>query len=527
MTSHDTLSPRFLTFLERKRQALALRFVPNPETLVIEVDEAIRSLAGLYERTRNTLEYGEADFLRQRAIERSVRRFLSFGTSPSEHAAFELIRELIRGGYLPNVAIPESVAVTIGRILERLSAAIAIVSPLFHDELVDFAAFEIEDAVFPERAAAQEAMISFAIDTCDAVLRWPKAVREHRSHRAFLFVAVHRALLQANRSRILAAFVREAFPAWYEATPSEIPDLAETFERVLAAAKRTIVAPDVEQYVRSLRRFTAAFQAIDDAATAFIAEGHEATPSSFELERRLEEAVGRRLREMRKKLTSMALRATLYVFLTKMVVGLAIEFPYEYYVLGTAFTRPFFINLFFPPLLMFFVAFSARPPKPAAADRVVEYALELATASAPIEHVRFPRRRGLLRRAMFFLLSFGVGVSVLLALFRWLSVFGFSLVGMGIFSVFLCVVSLFAWRVRKPLRDFAVVGSGGLRSAVVEVFVFPFLAVGRAISDGVRSVNIFLFLLDVFIEAPLKFLFSAAEDWLAFLREKREELIEE
>ncbi|MEK7124024.1 MAG: hypothetical protein AAB851_03990, partial [Patescibacteria group bacterium] len=75
------------------RDAASLRFISDPDTPFIEVDEAVRSIAGFYEKTRNTLEYGERDFLRQRAIERTLRRLLNFGSSLGlEEQALEVVR---------------------------------------------------------------------------------------------------------------------------------------------------------------------------------------------------------------------------------------------------------------------------------------------------------------------------------------------------------------------------------------------------------------------------------------------------
>jgi hypothetical protein len=47
---------------------------------------------------------------------------------------------------------------------------------------------------------------------------------------------------------------------------------------------------------------------------------------------------------------------------------------------------------------------------------------------------------------------------------------------------------------------------------------------GRWISIRAPRVNIFLFFFDFIIEAPFKALVELIENWLAFLREKREEI---
>lgn len=525
----EEFATEFQTFLGRVRDAVGLAHFVDSETPTIDVDEAVRSIAGFYERTRNTLEYGERDFLRQRAIERTLKRILNFGSSLApDDLAGELLRELIRAGYFPNERLPETAALPVGAVLQRLSAGVSAVSALFHDELIRCAAFEIEDIVFPERAAAQAAIVAFVMEICESRLRWPQEARADRGHRAFLFAAAHRAVLKANSSRIIFSFLRDALPQWRNADPEEIAALSEEFERVLMTAKRTIAHPRSEQYARALRRFAPAFRAIDDAVSdRALSENDGGNMTIMQLERLLEEVVAKHCGEAKRKLRTAAWRATLYVFFTKMVVGLSIEIPYDYFFTGAVFTQAFFINLAFPPALMFLVAFSARPPRLAVADRIVDDAMRIATGRERLGHVRLPRERGAARLAAFGLATMVFGGGALFFIFKGLSALSFSPFGMVIFFIFLSIVSLFAWRVRRPLRDLAVRSGGGVAATLIEVLVFPFLAVGRVMSDGLRSVNVFIFLLDVFIESPLKMLFAVFEDWLAFLREKREKLAEE
>ena len=520
----DQLTSVFERFVSSVEGAKRLAHVPDPETPVIEVDEAIKSIAKFYEKTRNALEYGEADFLRRRAVERSLRRILSMGTlKDPDGVALDMLRELIRAGYLPNDEIPETAAQPIGLILEKLFVAILQASSLFHDELVQFAVYEIEDVIFPERTAMQMATVAYVIEVCDERLRWPREMQDSAAHRAFLFVAAYKIVLKADQTRILYAFVRDALPEWREADAGRTATLIEDFERVLQAAKRTVAHPHSEQYARSMRRLAPAFRALEDAVTEGIGE----SVSTLQLERRLEDAVQTRIGQAAKKLKSLALRATLYVIFTKMVIGLAVEMPLNIYLVGKVAPLPFAINLIFPPALMFFVAWTARPPKPEVAERIIEDAMRVATEEGVLGHAKVPRPRGAARLAVFILMLIGFAGLALNILFRGTAALDFTLIDTGIFLIFLSVISLFAWRVRQPLRELAASRRSGVVWMFVEVLVFPFLALGRVLSDGIKRINIFLWLLDVVIEAPLKLFFASFEDWVAFLREKREEILGE
>jgi hypothetical protein len=52
----------------------------------------------------------------------------------------------------------------------------------------------------------------------------------------------------------------------------------------------------------------------------------------------------------------------------------------------------------------------------------------------------------------------------------------------------------------------------------------PFIRLGRFLSLNFSKVNIFVFILDFIIEAPLKIVLQAIEEWLAFFKEKKEDI---
>ena len=59
---------------------------------------------------------------------------------------------------------------------------------------------------------------------------------------------------------------------------------------------------------------------------------------------------------------------------------------------------------------------------------------------------------------------------------------------------------------------------------LINLFTLPFLKAGHWISEKFSKINIFVFILDFIIEAPFKIFLEVIEDWIAFLREKKEEI---
>ena len=87
------------------------------------------------------------------------------------------------------------------------------------------------------------------------------------------------------------------------------------------------------------------------------------------------------------------------------------------------------------------------------------------------------------------------------------------------------MVMFFAIKLRRSKRDYVVIeGGGGLLGMLVDMMFLPVVRIGRWISIRAPRVNVLLFFLDFMIEAPFKALIRLVEGWLAFLREKKEEL---
>jgi len=62
---------------------------------------------------------------------------------------------------------------------------------------------------------------------------------------------------------------------------------------------------------------------------------------------------------------------------------------------------------------------------------------------------------------------------------------------------------------------------------LLDFFTLPILRVGQRLSQAVSQLNIFIFLFDFLFEAPFKLFLNVLEDWLGFMREKKEALTDD
>ncbi|KKQ87347.1 MAG: hypothetical protein UT10_C0007G0005 [Candidatus Woesebacteria bacterium GW2011_GWB1_38_8b] len=104
---------------------------------------------------------------------------------------------------------------------------------------------------------------------------------------------------------------------------------------------------------------------------------------------------------------------------------------------------------------------------------------------------------------------------------------GYSLIGVMVFFFFLSLVLLFAFRVRYYAQSLKVeVEKEGILGHLFSYLSLPFLNLGFILSRGLAQINVFTVLLDLLIEAPLKNMIELFEEWIGFIREKRQEVIE-
>jgi hypothetical protein len=58
----------------------------------------------------------------------------------------------------------------------------------------------------------------------------------------------------------------------------------------------------------------------------------------------------------------------------------------------------------------------------------------------------------------------------------------------------------------------------------IDFFFMPVLSLGKLLSTSLSRINFLTFIFDVLIEAPFKLIIEVVEEWISFVRNKREEI---
>jgi hypothetical protein len=116
-----------------------------------------------------------------------------------------------------------------------------------------------------------------------------------------------------------------------------------------------------------------------------------------------------------------------------------------------------------------------------------------------------------------FIITFGL-------MYILLSTLEFNLISMAIFFFFMSVVTFFSYRVRQTAKEYQMKEKESFARPFVDFFFMPLLSLGKFLSTGLSRLNFMTFVFDFLIEAPFKLIIEVVEEWISFVRNKREEI---
>ncbi|HMH70268.1 MAG TPA: hypothetical protein VK502_02620 [Candidatus Saccharimonadales bacterium] len=476
----------------------------------VHVSGAGRTLTFAYEQLRNAAEYTEEHLLLQRAIRRFYKRiFLSRDAGYMKVSAEELIIELTLAGYVKNDTIAVSTIDTINALAVDYFAA--------HKKhtkeawTLDILAVEVELLLNDE--VRQSVFAQFAYDhfleTIDQAKVFGKSVEDFE---VALFVAVQRALLKSDLATIRAALLRR-----YQQTPT-----SNTYGQTNKMLDRIFASSTTDTLFRLVNRKGAPFRILwrlidehDNSAT--LLQSREQFLSAYETQ------IANEYTRINERINRGIIKSVIFLVITKVLIGVAVEVPYDYLVHGAILWLPLAINLLFPPIYMILLRFTLSLPGQANTRSLIDSIDELLYNDQ--KTVTLSRQAGG---------GFGTAFNIIYALFFvaifggvgwWLTSLGFAIPHLLIFFVFLSTASFLGFRLSRQIRELEVVESQQDGISIVRDFLYiPFVVVGRWMSEKYARVNVVAMTLDMVIELPLKTVLHLVRQWGAFITSKKDEL---
>ena len=206
---------------------------------------------------------------------------------------------------------------------------------------------------------------------------------------------------------------------------------------------------------------------------------------------------------------------------------MAVEYPFDFYVIGQVNTVPIIINLFLPPLYLLVLSTTIRRPSDQNSALIAKGVGEIAYGreEKPIAEIRLQEIETFSDWTLnlFFILTYGISFGLVIWI---LNILNFNWLGILIFLFLFSVINFFNALVRQPVRELLVAREKeGMIGMLIDTLSMPFVRMGKWMSINFSRVNVFIFLFDVIIEAPFKVVVRFIREWAGFIRRKKEEVI--
>lgn len=487
-----------------------LSYGENIKDIETERSGVVQTLARVYEKARNAMEYRADHLVRRAAIERILKRQSVFSSDPRT-VAKQLLDELKWARY---VAAAELEHMPLDR-LESIVAKYLQPSDTPKDWVLGVASAEIEEGL--NLNVDYNVFTAFTFQ----ILRQKMKVNSIPDIDLMLFVAVDKVYSQSDEQQI----------AYHVLQLVQKEGLAD-FKQVLA------IAYQQSKNITKNKQFgrLANFVRRQDVPLVLLRDMYFSDPAGFKLlftdqsafTAKSKEVLGVQLKKMSQRIQTAAFRSITYVFLTKMLVGLVIEAPLDVFLTGHIGYLALIVNLAFPPLTMWAMTLNISLPKAKDQDALINRTWQMVAdfGTLATEPDYFSDNTEMKQGWWYFAFSMiyaSVFALIFGLIFLSLNKLHFSLVSQAIFVFFLSIVAFFAYRIRQTARIYSF--STHTSTSLWDMVLLPILAMGNIFSQGLSRLNFLAFAFDFILEAPFKLILQFLDNWVQFLSLKKEEVI--
>jgi hypothetical protein len=478
-----------------------------------------------YEQLRNAAEYRERHLLLRSAIERFLSREVSL--RHYEPQAGELVTDLTQAGYLKNDTVPVAAIETIDQLIAHCCKLYTeldrhkIPSHIAAKWLFQYASVQIENYLtpVPKTAVIMQFAYEHYLAAVDAKAT-EKTSSDDPAYRIALYCAVQRAIFKSNLATVRYYCLTASLGSLDKHSPDHFIQLNELIDALYQG--RT-----TNHLFRLINRYGAPMRIINEVVMDTSAPAELLASERGSVVARIKTMCAQQYEATHNQLNARIAKTILFILITKTLIGVSIEIPYDLAVYHEISWTPLLINIFFPLLYMGTISAGIHTPSSQNTAEIANFADRILYNGAGAAVTYKPKRR-VKSRALngVFTFVYTIGFIGSISLLIWaLTAVGYNLVNGAIFFIFFCAVSFLGFRLRQSARELQMIDEKqGLLQTFADFLSAPFVRLGHAISDTYSKANIVTFVLDLAIEMPLKTSLRFVRQWIGFMRDKQEEL---
>lgn len=525
---------KYTTALLSSLQQVKKKVKPD-EFSKIMVSQTVSFFALVYERIRNAVEYREDHLIRRAAIERIIKRRLMLhpeGIGEAEN----LLRELLWARYFPNGGLGGHDVHEIQKIIDnylsikkQVTAGRPSQEVYFLTEfIIDMLTCEIEETLSPEDTSSITSLTYYIYQVLRKKVKIEGLTEEQRD--AYFLTALERAYRRSDRSYQRYHLFAMFYQPIGQQTQEQLKTLSTTLPKIFKKVDEMVKSRYVDKLTLFIKKQLPPFLILFSLLKNKINEAQSILSDKNLLWSEVDSICREKYQQLNQRVRNLAIRSFIYIFMTKMVFALILEFPASKFLYGEVNITSIIINTLFPPILMLAIVSIFRMPNEENTKKIYQRIIGIVDADATFEttiafmpkKVQEKRPILLFGFTIFYSLTF---IVTLFLIYQVLKMLQFNLISQLIFIFFISVVTFFSYRIKQIVNEFRLEEKGNILTPFVDFFFMPILSLGKFFSSEIAKLNFFIFIFDFLIEAPFKLVFEVVEEWISFVKKRKEEII--
>lgn len=509
---------------------------PRPDDLSkISVSQTVSFFALAYEKIRNAVEYREDHQIRRGAIERIIKRLLTLNPTGRD-ISDSLIRELLWARYFDADSLGSWDIETTQQIIDRYVFLLQLLvvgqnekqRDYLYRFIIDLLTCEIEENLNPSGTEKNANFTFFIYQVLRNKIKLEGITEDQKN--AFFLAALEKTYRRSDRSYQRYHLFTTFYQPIFKFSKEELKDFAAKLPMIFERIDQMIKNPYVDHLARFIKKQLPAFLILFTIIKDKFNQVEKIISNRNSLWNEVELTCRQKYQGIRSKMTGLAVRSFIYIFLTKMVFALMLEFPLSRYFYNNVHYPSIIINTLFPPFLMLFIIAFFTVPGADNTVKIFQRIVEIIDADKSFEtSIAFIRKKPRIKRpilifgfTVFYTLTFVITLSLI---FEVLNLLNFNLISQAIFLFFVSVVTFFSYRIKQIVNEYHLSEKETILAPIFDFFFMPMLSLGKFFSQEIARLNFFIFIFDFLIEAPFKFIFEIIEEWISFVRKRKEEII--
>ncbi len=526
-----TLSKYTQALLESLHQAK--KKSPSTDMTHLQVSQTVSFFALLYEKVRNSIEFREEHLVRRAAIERILRRRLAINPSGKGEGE-NVVRELLWARYMSSETLKTSEVSNIQDginkfvwFLQNLSKVHGKNSPKQTQYLYDILTCEIEEHIELEKTKRFNANLYFYYQVLHKKFQLANVSDELRD--AYFYTAAEVAFAKNDNAYTRYHLFTLHYGTFTALNEEKLTDLVRNWPTIVRDFEKIIENPYKDKLIKQAKKQVPPFLILDDILKNANSDSATILQDETLLLEKVQASCDKKYKETNMKLRTAMIRSITYIFLTKIIFVLLLEIPLSRFFYGALDILPLVMNVIMPPIFMGLLVSFFRVPDAKNTQRIYNRLVNIInndetfeTAPIKVTHEKQTNRPLLvLGFTLIYFIFFGILFGTIFILLERM---GFNIIGTTIFVFFLTVVGFFGYRIRQTAKEYSLEEADGIFSPILYFMFLPIVSVGKFLSNEVARLNVLMLIFDFFIEAPFKMIIDIIEEWVKFVRGKREEI---